>query len=353
MTSAPPAPPQTRSGWLGSDISQTPDVWTRAWTAHQVSDLVDFVGSVDLGLLRSDPEQVLGALPIVPEPLAALAAALRGDLLSGLGFSVLTGFPLDDFDHDVVATAFIVFGAMVGSPRSQNGAGHLLGHVKNVGADINDPTSRIYQTDRRQTFHTDSSDVVALLCLRPALEGGESMLVSVETTYRMMVERAPQLAARLFEPVGTDRRGEQPEGELPWFEIPVLSWFDGYLTSIYQRQYIDSAIRFADAPHLDDEYRQALDLFDEIMNDPAVHLRMDFNPGDIQFVHNHSLLHDRTGFVDDPDPTRRRHLLRLWLSLEGDRQLPPAFSQRYGTTTVGDRGGIRIAGTKLCVPMDV
>ncbi len=76
------------------------------------------------------------------------------------------------------------------------------------------------------------------------------------------------------------------------------------------------------------------------MNDPDVHLRIDLEPGDMQFVHNHSLLHDRTGFVDHAGPDRRRHLLRVWLALPGDRMLDPGFAERYGSLTIGDRGGV-------------
>jgi hypothetical protein len=96
----------------------------------------------------------------------------------------------------------------------------------------------------------------------------------------------------------------------------------------------------------------ALDLFDALTNDPALHLQMQFEPGDMQFVHNHSLLHDRNGFEDWPEPQRRRHLLRLWLACPGARPLPPVFAQRYGSLTVGDRGGIVVQGTAPCVPLD-
>lgn len=322
------------------------------WSDREISDVLGFVDSIDLDQLGVEPERELARLPAAPASLTALAETITHELTDGLGFMLLTGFPLDELPEATVATSFLAFGSLVGRPRSQNAAGHLLGHVKNVGADINDPATRIYQTNKRQTFHTDSSDCVALLCLRPSIEGGASMLVSVEATYRIMVERDPALAARLFDPIATDRRDEQPEGEQPWFEIPALSWFDDHLTVIYQRQYIESAARFVEAPQPDDDYRRALDLFDEIMNDPTVHLAMEFTPGDIQFVHNHGLLHDRTGFVDDPDPTKRRHLLRLWLSIAGDRQLPAVFAQRYGSIAVGDRGGIMVPGTKLCVPLD-
>jgi alpha-ketoglutarate-dependent taurine dioxygenase len=112
---------------------------------------------------------------------------------------------------------------------------------------------------------------------------------------------------------------------------------------MYQRQYIDSAQRFPDAPRLTARHVEALDLFDKLANDARLNFSMRLRPGDMQFVYNHSLLHDRTAFVDWPEPDRRRHLLRLWLSVPGDRPLPASFSQRYGSVQPGDRGGVRVA----------
>ena len=62
------------------------------------------------------------------------------------------------------------------------------------------------------------------------------------------------------------------------------------------------------------------------------------------------MLHDRTGFEDWEALSQRRHLLRLWLSIPGDRPLPPVFATRYGTVEVGNRGGIVVPGTELNVP---
>ena len=163
--------------------------------------------------------------------------------------------------------------------------------------------------------------------------------------------RRPDLAALLFEPVATDRRGEVPPGELPYFLIPVLNWYDGAITGIYQRQYVESAQRFESAPRLSERYIEALDLFDALANDPALHLKMRLAPGDMQFVYNHTNLHDRTGFTDWPEPEQRRHLLRLWLSLPDDRTLPPVFAERYGSVEVGNRGGILVKGTRLVAPL--
>ena len=120
----------------------------------------------------------------------------------------------------------------------------------------------------------------------------------------------------------------------------MLSWHEGAVSVIYQRRYIDSAERFAAAPKLSAMQRAALDLFDEVLEDPALHLGMRLAPGEVQLVHNHQLLHDRTAFTDEQDPARRRHLLRLWLCPDTGRMLPPVFAQRYGSLEIGRRGGV-------------
>jgi len=240
----------------------------------------------------------------------------------------------------LASTIFCGIGAHLGLARSQNAKADLLGHVRDIGADSRDPNVRIYQTRERQTFHTDSADVVGLLCLNEAREGGDSLLVSAVSMYNVLRRERPDLLALLFGAIATDRRGEVPAGEQPYFTIPVYNWHAGFLTVIYQRQYVDSAQRFPDAPRLTSRHVEALDRFDQLANDPRLHVSMRLRPGDMQFVYNHSLLHDRTAFVDWPEPDRRRHLLRLWLSIPGDRPLPPCFAQRYGSLAIGNRGGI-------------
>jgi hypothetical protein len=289
-------------------------------------------------------------------PLPGLGPQLAhvlDELLAGRGFVLLRGLPVERYTMRQAATAFFGIGAHLGRARSQNARGHVLGHVRDMGLSSKDPAVRIYQTSERQTYHTDSCDVVGLLCLKTARRGGLSTLVSSTTIFNELRRRRPDLLALLFQPVATDRRGEVPARMKPWFEIPVFSWHQGYLTAIYQRQYIDSAQRFAEAPRLTPDHVAALDLFDALANDPALNLHMEFRPGDMQFVHNHTLLHDRTGFDDWDEPEHRRHLLRLWLACPGARPLPAVFAQRYGKVDIGDRGGIIVPGTtKLNAPLE-
>jgi hypothetical protein len=337
------------AAWIGADMAASPGDWLRHLTADEVAEL-DAAADHYLTLGRDIGDITADAFPL--PTLAASLQRLRTKLIDGNGVEVLRGLPMARYDQERAAAIFCGIGAHLGSARSQNAAGHILGHVRDVGADPTDTNTRIYQTSARQTFHTDSADCVGLMCLRAAQEGGQSLLVSAEAIYNRMRADRPDLLALLFDPIATDRRGEVPDGMKPYMEIPPLSWHRGRLTVFYQRQYIDSAQRFKDAMRLTPDHVAALDMFDALANDPGLHFGMQLEPGDMQFVYNHAMLHDRTGFVDWPDPARRRHLFRLWLSLPGDRPLPPVFAERYGDLTIGKRGGIVTRETRLHAPID-
>lgn len=284
--------------------------------------------------------------------LAVRLQRVRDELLEGRGFVLLRGVPVAQWGPRRSAVAFYGLGAHLGRALSQNAQGHVLGHVRDAGLSSSDPNVRIYQTRERQTFHTDSADLVGLLCLQTAQRGGLSALVSSTTLYNELRAQRPELTACLFEPLATDRRGEVPAGAKPYFQIPVFNWFAGRLSAIYQRQYINSAQRFADAPRLSARHVEALDRLDALANDPALHFTMALEVGDMQFVHNHVLLHDRTAFEDGPEPTRRRHLLRLWLAPDAAWPLPPVFAQRYGSVVLGARGGVPSTDGRLRAPLD-
>jgi hypothetical protein len=337
------------SAWYGPDMARRTD-WIVPLTPIDIAEIE--AACQPLVAREADIARITRADFPLPK-LGPRLLALLDELLNGRGFMLLRGLPVERYDMRMAATAFFGIGTWLGNARSQNAKGHVLGHVRDMGLSSRDPAVRIYQTNERQTYHTDSCDVVGLLCLKTAKRGGLSTLVSSTTIFNEMRRRRPDLLALLFQPIATDRRGEVPDGMKPWFEIPVFNWYQGHLTALYQRQYIDSAQRLPGAPRLTVDQIAALDLFDALANDPALHLHMEFRPGDMQFVHNHTLLHDRTAFEDWEEPARRRHLLRLWLACPGARPLPPVFAQRYGKVDIGDRGGIIVAGTTaLNAPLD-
>ena len=131
-----------------------------------------------------------------------------------------------------------------------------------------------------------------------------------------------------------------PEGKQPWFDIPVYNDHAGLSVGDLLAHYVDPSQRFPRGAALTPEDCEALDLFDALAEDPSCGWTCSFQPGDMQFVHNHTMLHDRTAFEDWPEPERKRHLLRLWLAAPGARPLPPAYAERYGSVEIGNRGGI-------------
>jgi hypothetical protein len=167
-----------------------------------------------------------------------------------------------------------------------------------------------------------------------------------------MIERRPDLMSAMFTPYPTDRRGEVPEGRDPWFEIPIFNWYQGHLSCVYLRHYIEEAQRhFPNAPRLTREQVEVMDEIDAILQEPGFALQMAFEQGDIQFLHNHQILHSRNDFENWPDPKLQRHLLRLWIAPSSARPLPAYFDSRWGGVIPGDRGGILVPGTKLSVEL--
>ena len=336
------------AAWRGAELARS-ETWIHRFSSGELAELDRALDGVR-GLARPvlDVTRENFALPT----LGPLLTEVKRELLHGRGFILFRGLPAERYTLAELATLFWGLGTYLGRAVSQNGQGHVLGHVKDLGYDANNPSTRLYQTNQRQGYHTDSADIVGLLCVRPSMSGGLSSLASTVTVYNEMFRRRPDLARVMFEPFHTDHRNEYRPGHKPYFSIPVLNFHAGELTGIYQRRYIESAQRFEEAPRLTARQVEALDLFDALLDDPELHLEMKLEPGDMQFIHNHQLLHDRTAFADWPEPGRRRHLLRLWLCPPDGRELPPIFAERYGSVEVGRRGGVHVPASELKAPLD-
>jgi hypothetical protein len=341
---------QGASAWIGADMRNREAEWSYRLSAAEFGEIETAVAAVQArGLDIADIRREDFPLPT----LGPVLDRLRGEVLDGRGFLLLRGMPVEGRPIAESATAFWGVGAYFGSARSQNAKGHLLGHVYDLGQGLSatNPNLRSYATAERQNFHIDRCDVVALLCLRHAKSGGLSTIVSSMAVHNAMAERRPDLLDRLYRPFPVDRRGEVPEGKGPFYEAPVFNEHAGMVSVLYSRLHIGSAQRFPEARRLTPEDHQALDMLGELAADPELRLDMNFTPGDVQFLHNHTILHARSAYEDWPEAERKRHLLRLWLSPPGARPLPPVFAECYGDLTIGNRGGIICEGTHLHVPL--
>jgi hypothetical protein len=258
-------------------------------------------------------------------PLPTLAVELNrrvwGELAHGLGFSVMRGLPASRYSDREMEMIVWGMGLHIGQGISQNANGDLLGHVFNQGLNYEVRNVRGYQTNHHLKFHNDSGDVLGLMCLRRARAGGESSVSSATTVFNRILADRPDLLPLFFRGFEFDRRGEGTPFQSEVSErLPIFAEVDGDLTVRYVRQAIKTA-RVKNGVPFSEQELAALDYFDQVAASDEVCLSMMLEPGDMQWVNNHLILHSRTEYEDWPEPGRERHMLRLWLKLHGYRKL--------------------------------
>jgi Taurine catabolism dioxygenase TauD, TfdA family len=270
---------------------------------------------------------------------------VRRELMDGRGIVMMQNFPLDRFDREETAIAYVGLGSWLGETMSQNKLGHILGHVKDLGGDYNDPHTRGYMTSAEMRFHTDACDYVGLLCLSPSKRGGEGRIASSVTVYNRMLERRPDLVKVLTEDFYRSRSGEVSQGELPYFKQPIFSFTSGYFSATGVGAVIDKAQQLPGVPKFTPAQQEAVEVYRQTVEECA--LDIDFERGDIQFLNNFVMLHTRREYEDWPEEHRKRHLLRLWLYDPAGRPIPA--EQRAGRAG----RGVEIKGVARVAPLDV
>ena len=337
------------AGWSRSDLAGNRS-WIYPLGVREIAELDRAVAGIER---RGMPLMEIRRSDFALATLGPALDWLRSAVIDGRGISLIRGVPVDRYSRLQSAIAYWGIGTWFGEPVSQNAKGHLLGHVKDLGdTSFAVPTDRGYQTHDKLPFHSDSCDIVGLLCLHPSQSGGESTVASTVEIYNEMLLRRPELVAELTQPVWRDRRGEIPEGAQPYYQVPVFSFEQGYFTCNWQGGYIRSAQRFEELPRHSPALTEALDMFASLARELCY--GMDFRQGDIQLLHNHVTVHSRTEYVDFPEPEKKRHLLRLWLATPGGRPLSSAFMNRYGKIMLGRRpaGGVIVPDMSYKVPLE-
>ena len=282
-------------------------------------------------------------------PFGAKLQAVKRQLDTGPGFALIRGLPVERYTRRQATIIYWGIGLHLGQGVVTNSKGHLISHVTNLGATMDNPNQRGHETREMLPYHTDECDIVGLLCLQEAKSGGASTLASAVAIHNEIQRTRPDLLEVLYQPWYIDRRGEIPEGTKPYYLFPPFTLNKGRLTAWVQPRYSASSQRFPDVPRYTDAHTEAMKLVQTLADDPRFRLDMTFRRGDIQLLNNHVILHSRTEYQDFEDPQRRRHLLRLWISSPDTRDITSWHAAR----TPGHRFGVYVKdATPPNVPID-
>jgi hypothetical protein len=326
------------AGQVHREIVKHPSAWYGRDLVKDKSWLVHFAPQ-DLDEIAAAVKQVhacglsLGEVGAAAFPLPTLSAKLARhlkEIRNGRGFVVLRGLNATDYIDDDVGLIFWGIGTYLGNPVTQNPRGDLLGHVYDHGRKYGNIDVRGYETNAHLPFHSDGCDLVGLLCLRRAKSGGLSSIVSSMTLHNEILRRHPEYLAPLYNGFYyIKREAALTDDPVTHNRIPVFGAIDGFISSRLVRNQINAAAVKMDKPLAPLE-KDALDFLDSLAYDPEIHLDMDLQVGDMQLCNNYTILHSRTGFEDFPEPERRRHMIRLWLTLEERRPMAESFPPHQG-----------------------
>jgi hypothetical protein len=333
--------------WLGRDMAASSD-WIRPFVPREIDEIDAALRTVQRRGL-SWPK--FGRDDFLLPTLSRGLTAVLDELENGRGFVLLRGFPVERYTEDELKNIYWGVGAHLGHHRYQNALGELIGEVRDenrrygeVREPSMDPTlGRSSRSKARSAgplrFHTDRCDVVSLLTVRKAKQGGLSKIVSAVSVSNEILKRRPDLHALLCHDYWRSRQGEESGGEKKVFPMPLFCLHDGKFTTQYSRTFVEAAQKLSEVPRMTAAQDEALDLHAEMCEELC--FTMDMQPGDWQLLNNHVIYHGRTHYEDGAGADQDRLLLRLWLATPNSRALPPSYVPIWGTTAPGvPRGGI-------------
>jgi Taurine catabolism dioxygenase TauD, TfdA family len=324
------------AAWRGPELAAARD-WIHEFSADEIAEIEGALGGAKA---RGKTLDTLTKEDF-PLPTVAKRIAFARDFLENRkGIYQFRGIKIDGYSKDDLRLMYWGLGRHIGTAVSQSKDGDILGDVRNVGVDIHSPQGRGYKSNQRLNFHTDSADVVGLFVLCVAMRGGLSKVASSVSAHNEIARRRPDLLEVLYQPIYWSWNQQEPPGGPPYYPQPIFSMQDGKFACRYIRGQIVNAQRFPEVPRFTPQQIEAMDLLDSITNDEAFHITYEFKPGDLQLLNNHTCFHARTAFEDYPEHDRRRHLLRMWLSVPNSRPLSPGMGTIYQDRRPGVvRGG--------------
>lgn len=252
-----------------------------------------------------------------------LGAELKREIMDGRGMVILSGITREKYSDLQMERIYFGLGTHLGVAAEQSAWGDKLGYVRE---EEDDPVARGYRSSAELNMHTDSYELVGLMCIQKAVSGGTSGMVSTLAIHNEILRTRPELLEPLYRgfhyAIPEVRFSAKPITD---GMIPVFCNVDGKVSCNYASSFMRAAAEQLHQP-LPPGLSEALDYFDEIAKREDFALSFMLEPGEIMLWHNFLYLHSRTEFRNSA--TQKRLLLRLWMDVPGGRPVDPAVHER-------------------------
>ena len=315
-----------------SNLIRTPSAWTtdqlggKPGVARQLTP--DEIAAIDERLAAT---AALGPHDVTRENFRhprvdALMEEVRLSIFDGRAATIIQGLPRERYSEEQCERIFWGLGTHLGKGEAQSVKGDRLGRVE---ADPRPTHFRGYRSTQELAKHTDSYEVVGLMCVNPALSGGYTTLASALAIHNEIQATRPELLAPLYEGSWYISDEAMQSGAKPTaVRVPVFSQVDGVVSCVFAQDQMRNAAR-AMGRDLSPAFEEALSYFVSLAESDKFSVKFLLEPGEMMLWHNFTLLHSRTSFENGQG--RNRLLLRLWISAYSPRPAVPAVSARADT----------------------
>jgi len=317
MTTRVEAPPMLPGDVRDARAWRRDQLTPREWLVPLSPRCLDELDAVARRLRRDPlPPLVLSPQDFALDACADVMRRVREQLCNGIGLAVLDRVPVERYSLEENRALAWLLGSLLGRLAAQKWDGAMVYDVRDTGRQLEYGVRRSV-TSLELQFHTDAPwltlppELVGLLCLSPAREGGVSRFLSLVTVHNELRRRHPEVLPRLYQPFPWDRQAEHAPGD------EKVSW-----QPVFQSDGRDVLARYNEAlilngealtgVSLDPEGRQALAAMRAIVESPESAVELTIEKGQIQYLNNHHFAHSRTAFKDAEEPHLKRHLIRLW-----------------------------------------
>jgi alpha-ketoglutarate-dependent taurine dioxygenase len=267
----------------------------------------------DQGEIFSEPNNI----EINEKEVAALRAVFA-NLKKSPGFVLLRAEA--GFNDDELRRLYALISRTIGKLNQRYG---YFFDVVDQGLNYTKEAIPVSKTKASTGYHTDSTakdyvpDVVGLLCLNAGYKGGESLVTNAANAYEMLKIQFPECLNELEKPVIRDvitPGSEYNKEAILRNAFPIYNTENNEFLFRYMRYWIESAHSKTGLP-ISSQLIQGMDAIDDFFSKEENTIQFKMERGDMLFLNNRFLCHNRSAFEDHPS-VGRRMMVRTWINFE-------------------------------------